>query len=183
MKFIIKKVLLWPRNKDLSIREVEFVSDKVNVITGGSGRGKSALISIVDYCLASSKIRIPTGLIREKTEWFGIIIQFNEREILLARKLNDLTFELSNEMYKAEGKKVDIPQILESNINSGDVKRVLNKLLDYVDIDLDPNAKINAWEAQKPSFRNAISLNFQPLYTIRPIQQLIGKNFVSFFHI
>ena len=86
MNFRISKIILWPKNESLPIREIDFKLDKINVITGDSERGKSALITIVDYCLASGKCQIPTGLIRNKTSWFGIIISIDNSELLLARK-------------------------------------------------------------------------------------------------
>lgn len=175
MAFTIKQIILWPRNKTLNLRTIDFQPDKVNVITGGSGRGKSALISIVDYCLGSSKIRIPTDLIRETTEWFGIVLQYKDREILLARNLKDNTRELSNEMYKAEGKKVDIPQEVIANFNVDDVKKLLNGLLDFADIEMDSSATVNSYQAQRPSYRNAISLNFQPQYIVANPSTLFYK--------
>ena len=43
MNFRISKIILWPKNESLKIREIKFETDKVNVITGDSERGKSAL--------------------------------------------------------------------------------------------------------------------------------------------
>lgn len=165
MNFTIDKIILWPRNKDLSRRKIDFQNGKVNVITGGSGRGKSALISIVDYCLGSNKIRIPTGLIRETTDWFGVVISFNERKILLARNLQNLTYEISNEMYKTEGQEVTLPDSPEANSNADDIRKLLNKILNYSDLEMD-SARAASYEDQRPSYRNAISLNFQPQYIV-----------------
>jgi hypothetical protein len=175
MNFIVSKIILWPRNKDFKIREIVFSADKVNVITGGSGRGKSAIISIIDYCLASTKIRIPTGLIRDTTEWFGILIQCTNRQILLARNLNGKTKELSNEMFKLEGPTVEIPAQPEPAFHAEDIRLMLNKLLDYSDIDVDPNARELSFSAQRPSYRNAISLNFQPQYIVANPSTLFYK--------
>jgi len=40
-------------------REIDFDPDTVNVITGASGTGKSAIIDAIDYCLGSSKCSLP----------------------------------------------------------------------------------------------------------------------------
>ncbi|TIP54350.1 MAG: DUF3732 domain-containing protein, partial [Mesorhizobium sp.] len=40
-------------------RTIEFDIDKVNVITGASGTGKSAIIDAIDYCLGSTDCRLP----------------------------------------------------------------------------------------------------------------------------
>ena len=67
MKFNIEKVILWPKKSELGYRAVEFVPDKINIITGASRTGKSAIIPIIDYCLGSDKCTIPVDTIRDAT--------------------------------------------------------------------------------------------------------------------
>lgn len=55
MKFTIDSVILWPKKSGFTYRKVDFTPDKVNIITGASRTGKSAIIPIIDYCLGSSK--------------------------------------------------------------------------------------------------------------------------------
>lgn len=74
MDFTIKSIILWPKNELKVIRRIDFAPDKINVITGGSERGKSAIIAIIDYCLGSSHCKIPTRTIRDLTQWFGVLI-------------------------------------------------------------------------------------------------------------
>jgi predicted ATPase len=54
MYFQICKIVLWPKN-DEKPRTLEFELNKVNVITGASKTGKSAVVPIIDYCLGSEK--------------------------------------------------------------------------------------------------------------------------------
>lgn len=49
MKFTINSIILWPRNAEHSPRCLSFNSEAVNIITGASRTGKSALIPIIDY--------------------------------------------------------------------------------------------------------------------------------------
>lgn len=53
MNFTINSIILWPRNTEHSPRCLSFDSEAVNIITGASRTGKSALIPIIDYCLGS----------------------------------------------------------------------------------------------------------------------------------
>ena len=53
----ISKIVLYNHLGDKRI--VNFELGKVNIITGESKSGKSALIEIVNYCLASSSCDIP----------------------------------------------------------------------------------------------------------------------------
>ena len=64
MKFTIDSVILWPKKSGFTYRKVDFTPDKVNIITGASRTGKSAIIPIIDYCLGSSKCTIPVDTIR-----------------------------------------------------------------------------------------------------------------------
>jgi hypothetical protein len=59
MKAKISRVLLWPKRSDAKppFREVPFNMKGIEVVTGGSQRGKSALIPIIDYCLGSEHCR------------------------------------------------------------------------------------------------------------------------------
>jgi len=61
-----------------------------NVITGASQTGKSAIVPIVDYCLGSGKCSIPTGVIRNTTEWFGVVVGTDKGQLLLARREPDI---------------------------------------------------------------------------------------------
>ena len=67
---------------------VEFTTG-VNIITGRSSTGKSALIEIFDYCFGSSENTIPDGVITENAGLYFIILEIGESNIILARKPNE----------------------------------------------------------------------------------------------
>src|ERR1043165_1601060 len=98
MELKIKNIILYPRNKKLNPRFITFSEDKVNVITGYSQRGKSAIIPIIDYCLGSSECNIPIGLIQDKVDKYAIFIKFNGEDIFLARDC-PVKFKSSEIMY------------------------------------------------------------------------------------
>lgn len=82
MKALIKKIALFSSTgvmRDVSL------SDGLNIITGDSKTGKSALIEIVDYCLFSSRSTIPVGKITEFAELFCVILQLSKKFIVIAR--------------------------------------------------------------------------------------------------
>lgn len=43
MNIQLKEIILWPQNKELDIKTINFVEGKVNVIHGLSQTGKSAI--------------------------------------------------------------------------------------------------------------------------------------------
>ena len=73
MYFQLRKVVLWPRF-DAPPRVLDLKPGLVNVISGASKTGKSAVIPIIDYCLGAEKCAIPVGVIRENCAWFGIVV-------------------------------------------------------------------------------------------------------------
>lgn len=56
-------------------RVVEFRPGALNVITGNSGTGKSALLDIVEFCLGRSTITMPAGPITQTVAWYAVLLQ------------------------------------------------------------------------------------------------------------
>lgn len=84
MNFVFCDLILWRKNG--STRMVHFEPNKVNVITGESHTGKTAILGIIDYCLFSSTHKIPQSVINENVDWYGISFQVNNKKFLVARK-------------------------------------------------------------------------------------------------
>ncbi|GAT74053.1 hypothetical protein MHM582_2554 [Microbacterium sp. HM58-2] len=57
-------------------RDVEFTPGTLNIVTGDSKTGKSALLSIVDYCLGRKKSSIPQTAPFRKISWYAVLLQF-----------------------------------------------------------------------------------------------------------
>ncbi|WP_165748441.1 DUF3732 domain-containing protein [Cellulophaga sp. Z1A5H] len=175
MNFRISKIILWPKNESLPTREIEFKTDKINVITGDSERGKSALITIVDYCLASSKCQIPTGLIRNKTSWFGILITLGNSELLLARKEPGES-QASGDMLMLERPRIEeIPStIRDKTHNYKQVKYRLDELAQLSNLGFEPDS--DSGFKTRPSFRDMVSFVFQPQYIIANPRTLLYRS-------
>jgi DNA repair ATPase RecN len=50
-------------------RDIRFVPGQLNVVTGASATGKSALLDIVEYCLGRDRIMMPVGPITATVTW------------------------------------------------------------------------------------------------------------------
>lgn len=68
-----------------SKRVLPFNPDALNIITGRSSTGKSALSDIVEYCMGRSTFNVPEGVIRDKVSWYGVIYQFAGEQVLIAK--------------------------------------------------------------------------------------------------
>ncbi|WP_445677548.1 DUF3732 domain-containing protein [Pseudomonas putida] len=57
----------------------------LNIITGRSSTGKSAILEIFDYCLGSSEDTIPDGKLTDRGEIFFTVLQFPELTLVVGR--------------------------------------------------------------------------------------------------
>ena len=84
MNFEYQELVLWLKNGKM--RTVSFKPNKVNVITGISHTGKTAILGIMDYCFFASEHRIPESLINENIDWYGINFAINNKNFTIARR-------------------------------------------------------------------------------------------------
>ncbi|WP_230374651.1 hypothetical protein [Citrobacter koseri] len=157
MYFQIRKLILWPKTNQQP-RVVKFEPGKVNIISGASKTGKSAVIPIIDYCLCSDKCAIPVGVIRESCSWFGILIDTAEGPKLLARK-EPGNQQGTSEMYIEEGDGIIIPSLApQKNSTMTHVKGILDRLAGLSDLAFEPTGHDNF--RSRPSFRDLMAFIF-----------------------
>ncbi|QYJ96944.1 DUF3732 domain-containing protein [Shewanella alkalitolerans] len=60
----------------------------LNVVTGKSSTGKSALIEIFDYCFGSDENTIPKGVITNSAAIYYVALAVNEQDMVIARDPN-----------------------------------------------------------------------------------------------
>ncbi len=112
-------------------RDLPFKVDGLNVITGRSSTGKSALSEIVEYCMGRSSFNIPEGVIRDKVAWFAVIYQFEREQVLVAKPTPpDGGASCSTAMLR-RGIELQFPSFGELAVNSDDdaVVALLSRLL------------------------------------------------------
>lgn len=56
-------------DSDHTVHHVPF-EPGLNIVTGKSSKGKSAILDIFDYCLGSSEDTIPEGIITDRAKTF-----------------------------------------------------------------------------------------------------------------
>lgn len=64
-------------NADGRTRRLDFTPGALNIVTGESGTGKSALLTIVEYCLGRDTNLVPVGPISDTVEWYGALWQLD----------------------------------------------------------------------------------------------------------
>lgn len=123
MTFHIEKIILWLKNGEK--RVLKFGNDKVNVITGNSKTGKTAVLEIIDYCLCGSESNISYEHIGENVLWYGLHFQINGKKYTIARGKfeNETTF--STEYYFSPIG--DIPDLPCSTIGESQLKEIIEQ--------------------------------------------------------
>lgn len=156
MSFQIANVLLWQKSGRL--RNLEFKKNKVNVITGDSGKGKSSILHIIDYCLLASDSKgISKSNIDNKLDWYGIRLWTSRGLVTIARPAvhkgdkNSIFFDDSG----------TIPSVPTRNMLLKDLKPVMDK-----EVGLNSQLKIpyggrTIKAGSKVSFRNFLPFCYQ----------------------
>jgi phage shock protein A len=86
-------------SKDGERRDVRFNLGTLNIVTGASKTGKSALLDIVDYCWGRTECTIAEGEIRRAVSWFAVLFDRDGEGILVARKNPGPAGKASDEIY------------------------------------------------------------------------------------
>lgn len=173
MFFQIRAVVLWPRNPDFKPRRLRFDLGKVNVISGASRTGKSAVIPIIDYCLGSSTCSIPVNTIRKHCEWFGVVVATTQGDKLLARREPGAQ-RSTDDMFLLEADRIeDVPHRIVKNTNAEAVKRLLDELSGLSNLDFSGGEEATGFDG-RPSFRDLAAFTFQP-------QNIVANPDVLFF--
>lgn len=120
----IRKLILYAA--DGRTRELDFQLGSVNIITGASKSGKTAIVDIIEYCLGRSECPISKGVIRQKVAWFGLLLQWPDVQTFVARR-NPGTRRSSTDIYWEVGRSLEMPSLegLQRNIS---VEGLINEL-------------------------------------------------------
>lgn len=125
----IKSIHLYGR--DGQRRDVTFKLDGLNVITGRSSTGKSALSDIIEYCMGRSTFNVPEGVIRDKVAWFAVIFQFANEQVLVAKPTPPNGGESCSVAMYRRGVEIAVPEFNDLVATSDDeaVESLLSRLL------------------------------------------------------
>ncbi|EXI69523.1 MAG: hypothetical protein AW08_00016 [Candidatus Accumulibacter adjunctus] len=164
-------------------RVLSLKTGAVNIITGASKTGKSALVDIVDYCFGAGECRVPEGPIRRAVAWFGLRLQLDSGQAFVARRCPDARLVSSEECFVEVGDQVEVPDAgaLRQTTNTRGLGALLtgwSGIHDNIHEPLPGQTR----PALTANVRHALGLCFQPQDEIIRRQQLFhgaGDNFVA----
>jgi hypothetical protein len=156
----IRRLILF--NQTGATREVAFEPASLNIITGSSKTGKSALIEIIDYCLGSEECAVPEGVIRATVAWYAIELEFPDSRVFVARQAPAAGQKSNTNVYMQVGTEIDVPSMegLAATTNH-------RGLIDYLSLKLGiaenptepPQGSTRA--SLQATLRHALFFNFQ----------------------
>lgn len=154
----------------------------VNIITGASKTGKSALVDIVDYCFGAGECRVPEGPIRRSVSWFGLRLQLDSGQAFIARRCPDARSVSSEDCFVEVGDRVDVPDAgaLRQTMNTKGLGALLtgwSGIHDNIHEPLPGQTR----PALSANVRHALGLCFQPQDEIIRRQQLFHGAADNFF--
>ncbi len=162
-------------------RQVVFNSSGLNIITGESKSGKSAIIHIIDYCLGSKSCHIPLGIIREKVSWYAVRLILDDGELFVARKNPDAGKKTSYEIF-LDTQSVMSPgssEEMEANSNLDGLRKVLASAVGIGE-NLHVPAEGQTRDPLEANFRHSIIYSFQDQSLIDNKNQLFYSQNESF---
>ena len=149
---------------------------EMNIITGDSKTGKSALISIVDYCLGSSKCAVPEGVIRNNVAWYGILFTDRSSQHFVARRSPDMGKDTTSDAFYAVAAEVEIPEAEQLNATTN-IDTIVERLTNVVGIGLNlhepPEGQTR--DPLSAKLRHALAFVFQPQNEISQPGHLFHK--------
>ena len=125
----IKELVLYGVNGE--VRHLPFNLGVVNIISGKSKSGKSVIGDIIDYCLGGSSCSIADGVVRETVSWYGVLLQFDEERVFVARQSPPKGQQSTSKFYYEIGKTLAVPekQNFMSNSNTDGIEEMLSRRL------------------------------------------------------
>lgn len=137
----------------------------LNIVTGKSSTGKSALIEIFDYCFGSGENTIPKGVITKSASIYYVALRVNEQDMVLARDPDIATKAFFRRVEIFNTTEIDRDYFNNSYFRPlGDFKKHFRDFfLDIDDVDESLVAKANRGnrKAPTPSIRSFSSFMLQ----------------------
>ncbi len=164
-------------------RALSLKTGSVNVITGASKTGKSALIDVIDYCFGASECRVPEGPIRRFVSWFGLRLQLQTGQAFIARRCPNPGAVSSEDCFVDLGDEVELANwnSLRQTTNTKGLTSLLTSWCGIRDNINEPPAG-QTRHPLSANVRHAVALCFQPQDEIIRREQLFhgaGNNFVA----
>ena len=173
MSFSISAIVLYGYNGET--RVLPFRKHGLNVITGNSKTGKSAIIDIVDYCLGRGSYNVAEGTIRRTVSWFALHLSSAADDVFVARINPGPGATTGTSVYFQRGKIDAYPRHddLSKNATASSVRKFITQYAGIQENEHRPSGGTRP--PLTASIKHAIWLCFQPQGIIASKDQLFHR--------
>jgi|SRR5262249_13351104 hypothetical protein len=163
MSFYMKELIIYSHSGN--VRKLRF-HEGLNIITGASKTGKSAIIDIVDYCTGRGECFIAEGVIRRAASWFAILLSKTDEELFIARRNPGPGVRSSADIFMMPGTHLDAPNLssLTANITRDALVSLLTRFCGISENEFRPT--FGTRRPLQATIKHAKLFNFQKQYEI-----------------
>lgn len=169
----ILELVLYGYNQ--KVRHLPFKLGQVNIITGRSKSGKSAVGDIIDYCLGGNSCNIADGVVRENVAWYGLLLQLEKERVFVARKNPDNGQQTTTMCYIEVGTDLNVPEQcnFSPNTNVLGIEEALTRRIGI-------SENLNTPSEGQSRFPLAANIRHSLYYCFQGQDEIAAKNFL--FH-
>lgn len=176
----IRTIVLY--SHDGRMRLIPLELGKVNIITGQSKAGKTAVTDIIDYCFGSKTCHVPEGVVRRNVSWFGLILQTAKGQAFIARLVPEGDAKSSESVFVKTGVEVEPPTFeqLRQITNLDGLRQLLSSWTGISDYLHEPPPG-QTRDPLSPNIRHAVALCLQTQGEIAQREYLFHDTNDNFF--
>ncbi|MCA0308858.1 MAG: DUF3732 domain-containing protein [Actinobacteria bacterium] len=169
----ILQIVLYRRGGDR--RTIDLLPGALNIITGESASGKSAILDIFEYCMGRSTLVMPVGPITSTVAWYGLLLQIPDGRAFVGRPAPDPGRASNQQAMLAIGVDLEVPSFeeLEVNADTESLRRQLGTR-----IGIDENVHQTPAQATRPDL--TANIGHATLLCIQNQDEVASKRFL--FH-
>lgn len=121
----------------------------LNVITGSSATGKSALLEMVEFCLGRDTLTTPVGPIRDTIAWYGLLVELPNQRAFVGRPAPASGNASTQRGMLEFGVELQIPSFsdLLVNADTAAIRDQLGRALGIDENETDPTGQQPGFEA------------------------------------
>ncbi len=142
------------------VRQIRFRPGQLNIITGDSGTGKSSIIGILRFLLASDSPHVPLGPIQNTVAWYGLLAHVGETHFFVGRPAPAHGVTTSQAMLLIGETEIPPFETLDVNTNMSELVDYLGGLIG-IEENLHVPAEGQTRRALAANLRHALYFCFQ----------------------
>lgn len=120
-------------------RDVDFRPGQLNIITGQSSTGKSALLTIVDYCLGRDEATVPRTAMFSSISWYAVMWEFDDGSRVISARKSSRKKSNSRAMLQFGGRDLQMPDFADliENVDSDALRIQIGARIGLDDVEIE----------------------------------------------